>query len=261
MRIGIIGTSHSQGQQPYTNGMSKDKLRHYWKQKDTKFTKCLGDHLHNAMPENEFINFASSGRGTERYIGSVIQLKKQYNIDAVLMELSADRTANTYYKWEEKFTEWEKTIPVDDTMKHFNQDWYEKHGSYTGSINSLFGDPMGILEGIPSNTLTAWKDVQKILFQESASVRVCGIGHMLQTIDLCNMLGIRIIPWEFRPIHIKNLITTYDINFVDWMCEQGLQDCLCDGWHADDEAYTQGAQKYFKPIIDKFLELDELLSN
>ena len=255
MKIGIIGSSHSQGRQPITNGLTKEEIKNFWVNKDSKFTKPFEKHLHNAMPNYQFYNLAASGRGSERYLECVVQLKKKYNIDALLLELGADRTANTFYRCEHKMQQWEKHLlknPYD--IDNFVNEFFEQNGLYTCSINKVFDDQdNGILNGVPESKLQPWRQIQSIIFQESAQVRLLGMKNIKQTYDMCKMLGIKVIPWNFRITDINVIPVKESVPFNIWMENNNLGDNYCDGWHGDDTAYEKGAKEYFKPIIETVL--------
>lgn len=256
MKIGIIGTSHSQGRQPFTNGLTKEEIKNFWVNKDSKFTKPFEEHLHNAMPEYHFYNLAASGRGSERYLECVVQLKKKYDIDALLLEIGADRTANTFYRCEHKMQQWEKEL-IENPKKidQFIDEFFEQNGLYTCSINKVFDDQdNGILNGVPESKLKVWRQIQSIIFQQSSQIRLLGMKTIKQTYDLCNILNIKVIPWNFRITDINVIPVTQQVPFNIWMANNGLGNNYCDGHHGDDIAYEKGSKEYFKPIIETALK-------
>ena len=256
MKIGIIGSSHSQGRQPVTNGLTKEEIKNFWYNKNSKFTKPFQDHLKTVMPEHEFINLAASGRGSERYLECVVQLKTKYNVDAILLEIGADRTANTFYRCESKMSDWEKHLlkqPQD--IDKFIDEFFVENGHYTCSINKVFEDgDNGILNGIPETKLSIWRQIQSIIFQESAQVRLLGMKNIKQTYDLCKLLDIKVIPWNFRVTDISVIPLKQNMPFNVWMHKNGLENNYCDGWHGDDVAYAKGAKEYFMPLIESYLK-------
>lgn len=256
MKIGIIGTSHSQGRQPCTNGLTKDEIKNFWQNKNSKFTKPFEDHLQNAMPECDFFNLAASGRGSERYLECVVQLKKKYNIDALLLEISADRTANTFYRCEHKMQQWEKDLLKNpNNIDNFIDEFFNQNGLYTCSVNKVFDDQdNGILNNVPESKLKIWRQIQSIIFQQSAQIRLLGMKSIKQTHDMCKMLNIKVIPWNFRITDINVIPINESIPFNEWMEKNGLGNNYCDGWHGDDIAYSRGAKEYFKPLIETNLE-------
>lgn len=256
MKIGIVGTSHSQGYQPYTNGLSKEEIKSFWQNKNSKFTKSFEHHLQTAMPMYKFINLAASGRGSERYLECVVHLKKQHNIDALLLEISADRTANTFYRCEQKMSYWEKhLLEHPNDIDIFINEFFNNNGIYTCSINKVFDDnDNGILNNIPENKLSVWRQIQSIIFQESAQVRLLGMKQLKQTYDLCNMLDVKVIPWNFRVTDISVIPLKQNMPFNVWMHTNGLENNYCDGWHGDDVAYAKGAKEYFMPLIKSYLK-------
>lgn len=220
MRIGIVGTSFSQGQAPI----------------GSHFTKPLEYHLMNAMPY-EFYNTAASGRGTERYLSCIVHLKQKYSIDAVLLEYATNRSANSYW-----INETEETGDLNDII--------ENNKEYVGSINNINNTTKGVPNRFSKRDIRAWKQISESLFYESLGTRIQGINDIKQSWDLCEMLNIKVIGWEFKNNHI--LFKKNFVPFTTWMklhCTTPQENWYCDGTHASDSVYEQGAEEYFKPLI------------
>lgn len=235
MRIGIIGTSHSQGIQPYSTN-----LKQFYQSDEKKFTKPLEYHLQAAMPEYKFYNVAASGRGTERYLSCIVHLKQKYSVDAVLLEYANNRTANSY--WIHPSTETEN-------IKQFSEDYIENNREYIGSINNLSGIGLGIINQFSKHEQNAWRKISKAIFYETGSARLQGINDIKQAWDLCDQLDITVVAWEFTNYYI-----TYRKNFLpfkSWMhtTDTDKDNWFCDGHHANDKMYKLGAHEYFKPLI------------
>ena len=235
MRIGIIGTSHSQGQQPYT-----DNLKDFFKLDPAvrTYTKPLEYHLKRAMPEHEFYNVACSGRGTERYLSCITHLKNTYSVQAILMEYSANRETNAYWSNE--------TVSKDN----FNvKDYIENNSKYISSINGptqVFGVP----EQLSRREIQAWKDMCALLFHDSQGTRLRGLVDIQQSWDLCELLNITVIPWEFKN-HSININRNF-MPFIGWLNTIGIPEDqrYCDGHHATDSILERAAVEYFKPLVD-----------
>lgn len=241
MRIGIIGTSHSQGRQPYTNN-----LKEFFKldPADRSYTEPLEYHLKRAMPEHEFFNVACSGRGTERYLSCITHLKNTYSVQAILMEYNANREPNAYWSNE--------TVSpyIFDVDKHkFVKDYIENNSKYISSINGptqVFGVP----EKLSRREIQAWKDMCALLFHDSKGTRLRGLVDIQQSWDLCKLLDIAVIPWEFKN-HSININRNF-MPFIGWLTTTDIpkDQWYCDGHHATDSILERAAVEYFKPLVD-----------
>lgn len=235
MRIGIVGTSHSQGAQPIA-----PDLEQFYKSTNRRFTQPLEQHLRAAMPDYEFYNMAASGRGTERYLSCIVHLKQKYSIDAVLLEYANNRSANSY--WIHPSTE-------TKNIEQFSEDYIENNQAYIGSINTLTKISKGIPNQFSKREQNAWRKISESIFYETGSARLQGQNDIKQAWDLCDQLGITVVAWEFTNYYIpyrknflpfKSWMHTTDIDKADW---------FCDGHHASNSMYRLGAYEYFKPLV------------
>lgn len=227
MKIGIIGTSHSEGNIQYTGSVNR--------------TLPFEKHLSNAMPNYDFINLAKAGRGSERYLECIVTAKDKYNVDAILIEYAADRTSNNYWYNESAIKK------LTDAKKIANEIIEDTH-CYIRSLQGIEKDNEGILKNIPQKKFKTFKEVNSIIFRESKYVNTMGIKNVYQCLQLCKLLDIKFIPWEYTytkfPIKRKYVKT-----MLQYIKDNDLQHEVCDGYHSNDKVYNLAAYDLFKPLI------------
>lgn len=247
-RIGMIGTSHTQGWQPVLS--KKVKHKDFYHQTDKQFTKFLDEHLSTAMPEHEFFNLGKSGRGTERYLESIVYLKKKYNIDFLLLEYAENRKNNSFCRSEDILKQQlHSLIENKSNIDLLVEDIICNNEKYVASINNLYNEVTGILERVPFKKVKSWKQVCAVQFYDSLEPRILGLKDIQQSYDLCEMLDIKVVPWSF---YISDNILKNKNVFNNFLNKTNIDKNMyyCDGFHASDVAYEKGCREFFKPLID-----------
>jgi len=232
MKIGIIGTSHSEGNIQYTGSVKR--------------TLPFEQHLKNAMPQHEFINLAKAGRGSERYLDCIVTAKEKYNVDAILIEYAADRSSNHY---------WYNESAIDKLKdaKTIASELIEDTHCYIRSLQGIKEDNEGILKDIPQKKFEIFKEVNSIIFRESKYVITMGIKNVYQSLQLCKLLDITFIPWEYTYTEIP-IKREYVKTMLQYIKENNLQAELCDGYHSNDKVYNLAAHNFFKPLVEQCIK-------
>jgi len=247
-RIGMIGTSHTQGCQPVLS--KKVKHKDFYQLETKKFTKYLDEHLKKSMPEHDFFNLGKSGRGTERYLESIVYLKKKFDIDFLLLEYAENRKNNAFYCSEIILEERLLALIKDkSTIDLLVEDIIANNEKYVTSINSLYNEVSGILESIPVKKVKHWKEVCAVQFYDSLEPRILGLKDIQQSYDLCKMLDIKVVPWTFyKSDDILNTNNIFNKFLNKTNIDKNMQ--YCDGFHASNIAYEKGSDEFFKPLIN-----------
>lgn len=255
-RIGIVGSSFSQGNQPYYKNIIKKYKPNIMGKND--YTLFFDEHLKKHLPQHDFFNVASSGRGSERFLDSIIHLKKLYNIDAVLIENIEDRRHNIMFYELSKQDNILKDIESDS---HFRSYYSEKFSleNYLGlSRTIMYRNPNDVkidtvIENVPVKKIKNWLDVQFMIYGSDVMNKILGVKNVENTESLCEMLGIKTIHWSHREQrYFRNDFDTSVKTYIEqnW---GAFEQYSSDGCHCNDYAVDKLCQEYFKPLIESVL--------
>lgn len=247
-RIGIIGSSFSEGHQPY--------LKH--KIVDRKHTLRFEVHLKNHMPEHDFFNLALSGQGSERFLENTILLKDKYNIDILLIENIEDRSHNRLWVDPNNHREMLADIEQNPERRKFYTELLSSQdcrSMCTSIFNNYLNHKNTLLEQVPVKKVKNWVDVQSYIFYKDVMLKLLGIKNVENTVKLCNFLNITPVHWSQRHescfLNDNGLGVREYIN-QNWKGKFEVKHSS-DGTHCNDEAVDRLCKEYYKPILENVL--------
>ncbi len=234
-KIGIVGSSYSVGNH-YNHETGENNLA-------LPFETWLKKYV----PDTEFYNSASSGKGSELYLNKIVYLKDRFDIDVLLMELVNNRSAlNT------------KSMPYDIENINLND---SETSIYHSSI-SIWDYMRGINEPTPFETFSVekdwkiWKKVQEQMAYSNNAFEFWGILDCYQSIKLCNMLNIKVVTWQ-KSFDFRKYITP-TVKFDDYANahsfyknKYGDDKILCDETHFNDKTNSEMVRDYIAPELRK----------
>ena len=247
--IGIVGSSFSQGGQPYT--------KRYKNKNGSAFTLPFENHLNKYYPDIKFINVAKSGKGSERYVHNIIHLKEHFNVTHLLLENIEDRTLNHIQTETKKCKEFLEEISQDKSRwKEVAKDFSLGDpflGQLIGRDIKTFDASDTALEGVTTKRLKHYFSVIDYHFHADKSAKLYGLRNVENTVKLCKLLGIRPIHWSHRSHPVfRNDFGMGVLKFMSTWKRQ-FSTYSCDGTHCNDYAVDKLSQEYFKVIIDRAL--------
>jgi hypothetical protein len=253
-RIGIIGSSFSQGGQPYYKNIKKKYRPTVMGQNNC--TLFFDEHLKKHLPQHDFFNVALSGRGSERFLDNIINLKKLYNIDAVLIENIEDRRHNIIFN---NLPVQEEILKNIEKNSHFRSYYSEKfsleHYLDSSIANKNSKDVIigTILESIPIKKVKNWLDVQFVIYLTDNMNKILGVKNVENTESLCKILEIKTIHWSHRQEnYFRNDFGVSAKSYIEknW---GSFEQYSSDGTHCNDHAVDKLCQEYFKLLIENVL--------
>lgn len=246
-RIGIVGSSFSEGNQPYTP----------WRSKGAKNTLRFQEHLKNHLPEHDFFNFAYSGQGSERFLENTLVLKDKYDIDILLIENIEDRSQNrVHYNLKEQWKILTDIQENPESRKFYAEKF--SSGNYKHIWNSIYNnyfDPENtLLHDVPKRKVRNWIDVQSYIFYKDIMLKILGVKHIENTIKLCNFLNIKPVHWSQR--HEACFLNDNGLGvrkYIENSWKGSWSKYTCDGTHCNDKAVDRLCKEYYKPILENVL--------
>lgn len=245
--IGIVGSSYSQGNQPY---ISKDKILSY--------TKSFEEHLKNYYPDIKFINVSFSGKGSERYLHNLIHLKEDFDITHLLIENIEDRSINHINLNHHLVFNLYNQLWKDPSLKEKIIKSTSLTSDYSSSIinRKPTSDILykSTLNGVPIKKVKNFVDVLSYKFHRDYSLKIFGFRNVENTIKLCNILKVKPINWSHRPGEL--FYNDFGISVKEYIEKNWsgkFEEYSCDGTHCNDYAIDRLCKEYFKVIIDRAL--------
>lgn len=230
-RVGILGSSFSVGSH-YNSDTGKNDLA-------LPFETWLEKYI----PDVEFYNSACSGKGTELYLNKIVYLKKKYNIDAVLLELVNNRSMLNV-----------KTQEYD--LENITDELYDNSSSIWDYIRAIT-QPIDYKKFTTAKEFVTWKDVQEQIAYSFNAFEFWGILDCKQTIELCEMLNIKVITWQ-KNFNFKNHIP-HDVDFGTgnaheyYINKYNKERILCDHVHFNDDINEEMVRDFIAPKIIEIL--------
>jgi hypothetical protein len=244
MKLGIIGSSFSVGSH-----------------KDPDTNVVLAKPFESWFGDLNIINSACAGKGTELYLNKVLYLKKQHNIDTLLMEVINNRSM----------------LNVKTQMNSYKVIWEESN--IDNIINDVYKDSRSMFKYQrylhqdidyknfgTEKQFKIWKQYQESIAADCTMNEFWALCDIKQTIDLCKLLGIRVITWahswqmEQIPVFesvIKNAeYIKFDkfFNAYDYYENKyGKENIRCDLAHFNDEINEEMIRDFILPKLKKGL--------
>lgn len=191
INIGIIGSSFSTGRSEY----------------DYRFE----DIFHSLTSDLVFHNLACGGKGSEKYLKSVVRLKEQHDIDCLLMELCYNR-ASINVPLSQNFTLDDSEYDLDWVMHSYYgrqgfQQW-EVHLQHEDGVfplwqerpfirNMTWGEQskkLNIVSGI--RDVQKWQKFQLEIASNYKMRQTLSVIDYQSVVSLCRQLGIKLVSWS-----------------------------------------------------------------
>mgnify|MGYP000010911932 FL=1 len=227
MNIGILGSSFSVG------------CHHNPDTKQNDLALPFEHWLEKYLPEHNFYNSACSGKGSELYLNKIVYLKKHYNIDAVLLELVNNRSMLNV-----KTQEYDLEIINDELYRDSSSIW-----DYVTAITQ----PIDFKKFCTAKEFVTWKDVQEQIAYSFNAFEFWGILDCKQTIELCDMLGIKVITWQKSFDFRKHIPHDVDFGVTNaheyYVNKYDSKSILCDHVHFKDEINDEMVKDFIAPAI------------
>jgi len=239
MKIGIIGSSHSYGNNGYPGPQ----------------TSKVDDQLNKLMLEHTFINFAHPGKGSEMFANTILYLKETHKVDAILMENIANRSSHYIYN---------NIYTKDFSLDESRQDYFKAYGEWEkGRLFSYIDSRPELMPDVPRKKYKSWSSVNQIIlgnrYAQDAKLQQSYID-IYYARKLCNALNITTIEWSMFECYGDNSDHP-TITCVDTLLQKELgtmayrkKQWSVDNVHLNSYWQEQVLKKYIIPAIKYKLE-------
>lgn len=237
MKLGIVGSSFSVGNHNNPN-----------------VTEPLALPFEHWFNDIEVYNAACASKGTELYLSKVVYLKKRYDIDTLLMEsvnnrsmLNVKSTLENYQiiKQESNIENIVNDVLYDSDSMYQYQRYLHQHIDF-----QQFGT---------KKSFNHWIKFQEQIATDIKMNEFWAMVDMSQTIDLCNMLGIKVVCWahhwhmEKLP-SFNNMIKNHTyikfgnfMNAIDYYSDKyGKENIICDSHHFNDSTNKEMVSEFIR---------------
>lgn len=242
MKLGIVGSSFS-----------------YGKVVERGTQRCLSSPLEVWFKDIDVINCAASSKGTELYLDKVIFLKKNYQIDTLLLE-----SVNNRSMWNIKCTpeSYKIIYHEDDIEKIISELYLTSDGIW--KYQKFLTQPMEHQKFGSDDQYNNWLNFQTNMATYESVNEFWGMVDIAQTINLCNMLDIKVLLWanrwsmeslpSFNSV-IKNHSYVKFGKYVNayeyYKNKYGEKNILCDGIHFNDKTNEEMVNDFILPALTK----------
>lgn len=240
MRLGIVGSSYSVGR--HVNGDS--------------VAMPFEDHIKKHIPNIYIHNSAAASKGTELYLDKVVYLKREHDIDTLLLELVNNRRMLNILIDNEETEEITKT---DDIRSLTNKVYNNSASIY--AYQRYIHQQIDHAPIVPSE-FKNWKMVQEVLASGNNMNHMWAMIDCYQVINLCEMLNIRVVCWNNRwrfpelP-SFQSLVNNVDyVQFPNHSCasdyyfdKYGKENVLFDESHFTDQINEEMVRDFICPVL------------
>lgn len=246
MKIGIVGSSYSVG-------------RHYNPLTGQNDLALPFEIWFNGM---DVINAACASKGTELYLSKVLYLKQVHNIDTLLMEVINNRSMLNFKTQLNEYKQIWKDITINDIIN----DVYKDSSSMYKYQRYLHQD-FDYSQFGSKTQYKIWKKFQEQIAADFTANEFWALCDIKQTIDLCNILKIKVVSWahhwEMENIPIFSSVIKDSIyikfprfpNALEYYSNLfGKDKILCDSSHFNDTTNKHLVENFIKPALLKTLE-------
>lgn len=244
MKLGIVGSSFSVGN--HTNPITgKNDLALPFEIWIKKYSNI------------EVINAACASKGTELYLNKVLYLKKQHSIDTLLMEVINNRSMLNFKTQIESYKVIWKENDIDNIIDNVFKD-----------SRSMFEYQRYIHQDIDYNNFGTkqeyrhWKRFQESIAANCTMNEFWALIDMKQTVDLCELLGIKVVAWA-KSWHMEQLPPFKSVigdqiyvkfgNFMNahdyYQNKYSNENILCDESHFTDTINEEMIKDFILPCL------------
>ena len=243
MKLGIVGSSYSVGRHhnPKTGGNDLALPFETW------------------FDNIDVFNSACASKGTELYLSKVLYLKKQHNIDTLLLEVINNRSMLNVKTHTDSY----KRIWKETNLDHLVNDVYKDSSSMFEYQRYIHQD-IDYKNFGTEKQFKIWKQYQESIAADCTMNEFWALCDIKQTIDLCELLGITVVAWahhwhmEQIPIfdsvmknaeYVKfpNYMNAYDY-YVNMHSKDAV---LCDSCHFNDNTNKHLIKDFLLPALTK----------
>jgi|SaaInl0LU_22_DNA_1037365.scaffolds.fasta_scaffold01525_8 hypothetical protein len=240
MKLGIVGSSYSVGSH-----------------RDSETNVVLAKPFESWFGDIDLINSACASKGTELYLNKVLYLKKQHNIDTLLMEVINNRSMlNVKTQLNNYKVIWEESN-VDNIINDVYKDSISMH-RYQRCIHQ----EIDYTEFGTKKEYNLWKRFQESIAADGMMNEFWALIDMRHTIELCELLDIKVVAWANRwhmekiPVFDSVIGNQTYIKFGDFMNAHDYyankydkENILCDYAHFKDEINKEMIEDFILPKI------------
>lgn len=247
MKIGIVGSSFSVGNH-YNYVTQTNDLA-------LPFETWFGD--------LDIVNAACASKGTELYLNKVVYLKKVHNIDTLLLEVINNRSMINFKTQLDEYKQIWTTNNIDDIINDVyknSKSMYKYQRYLHQEINyQKFGT---------DKEYKRWKKFQEQIYADTTANEFWALCDIKQTIDLCNILNIKVVAWahhwsmENIPVFSSVIKDAFYVKFpgfpnaLEYYSNLfGKNNILCDHYHFNDMTNKHMIENFLKPALLKTLEI------
>ena len=242
MKLGIIGSSFSVGSH-----------------KDPDTNVVLAKPFESWFGDLNIINSACASKGTELYLNKVLYLKKQHNIDTLLLEIINNRSMLNVKTETDSYTcIWQET-EIDNIINEVYKDSNSMHKYQRYIHQNIDYKKFGT-----GKQFKIWKRYQESIAADYTMNEFWALCDIKQTIDLCKLLGIRVITWANRwhmeqiPVFDSVIKNAEYIKFGDFFNaydyyenKYGKENIRCDLAHFNDKINEEMIQDFILPNLEE----------
>lgn len=241
MKLGIVGSSFSVG-------------CHY-NPKTGKSDLALP--FESWFTDLDVINAACASKGTELYLNKILYLKQKHNIDTLLLELINNRSMLNFKTQLEEY----KVIWKSDNIDDIINDVYKDSSSMYKYQRYLHQDVDYKKFGTEKN-YKIWKSYQEQIAADCTANEFWALCDIKQSIDLCNLLNIKVITWahhwhlEKIPVFSSVVKNAFHIKFPNhynaldyYVSKYRKENVLCDSAHFNDATNKEMIEDFIIPAI------------
>lgn len=207
INVGIVGSSFSTG-------------THHGNE-DHPFEKMFAD---NCDENFQFYNLACGGKGVEKYLQSIVHLKKTYNISILIFEVVLNRASFNF-----QVSEWYTKQHQNDRLDSIKQSLYDRQGyGFFEKHLQHQGDPNWNTRPLDRNfswpehkqrfgfdcDLKTAQNWQRFMIEINANWIMRDMTTVIDldaTINLCDILGIKYVSWLHNQFNLPSLECWNDI--------------------------------------------------
>ncbi len=243
MKLGIVGSSYSVGRHhnPKTGGNDLALPFETW------------------FDNIDVFNSACASKGTELYLSKVLYLKKQHNIDTLLLEVINNRSMLNVKTQTDSY----KRIWKETNIDHIVNDVYKDSSSMFEYQRYIHQD-IDYKNFGTEKQFKIWKQYQESIAADCTMNEFWALCDIKQTIDLCELLGITVVAWahhwhmEQIPVFDSAVQDATYVKFPDYMNAHdyyvnmyGKDRVLCDSCHFNDNTNKHLIKDFLLPALTK----------
>ena len=243
VKLGIVGSSYSVGRHhnPKTGGNDLALPFETW------------------FDNIDVFNSACASKGTELYLSKVLYLKKQHNIDTLLLEVINNRSMLNVKTQTDSY----KRIWKETNIDHIVNDVYKDSSSMFEYQRYIHQD-IDYKNFGTEKQFKIWKQYQESIAADCTMNEFWALCDIKQTIDLCELLGITVVAWahhwhmEQIPVFDSAVQDATYVKFPDYMNAHdyyvnmyGKDRVLCDSCHFNDNTNKHLIKDFLLPALTK----------